>query len=112
MARPPLKNIERARTLRQQVVPAEALLWKSLRNRSLAGLKFRRQHPIGPYVVDFACVDCLIVVELDGETHVATQLADAERSRFLEGQDWKVMRFWNTQVFDDTEAVKEAIYNA
>jgi len=104
------KRINLARSLRQRVVPAETLLWKALRNRTLGRLKFRRQHPIGPYVVDFACVACKIVVELDGESHLRPRAAHPVRTRFLEAQGWRVLRYWNTEVYDDLEAVKEAIY--
>ena len=108
MARP--KRIGMARSFRKRAVPAEALLWKALRNRALGGFKFRRQHPIGTYVVDFACVECKLVVELDGVTHLPRKSADEERSRFLESAGWCVMRFWNTDVYDELDAVKEAIY--
>ena len=106
------KRINLARSLRQNDVPAEALLWEALRNRALGGFKFRRQHPIGSYVVDFACVACRIVVELDGETHLVTRRDDAERTRCLEEKGWSVLRFWNTELYDEPEAVKEAIYQA
>jgi len=96
--------------LRQQVVPAEALIWKALRNRALAGFKFRRQHPIGQYVVDFASIACKLAVELDGETHLRRKNADLNRTKFLESQGWQVLRFWNTDVYDELEAVKEAVY--
>ena len=111
MARKP-KPTELARVLRQQEVPAEALLWKALRNRALGEFKFRRQHPIDRYVVDFACVACSLVVEVDGETHLPAKSRDAKRTAFLEGAGWQVIRFWNTQVYDELEAVKEAIYQA
>ena len=87
------RRIRLAQSLRKKVVPAEALLWKALRNRALAGFKFRRQHPIGPYVVDFACVECKLVVELDGVSHLPRKNADQERTRFLEAAGWYVMRF-------------------
>ena len=75
------KRIGVARSLRQRNVPAEALLWRALRNRALGGFKFRRQHPVGPYIVDFACIACKRAVELDGATHLAIRRADGERSR-------------------------------
>lgn len=103
------KRIDRARALRQSDVPAEALLWKALRNRALGGFKFRRQHPIGHYFADFACVECQLVIELDGETHLGRHTKDEGRTRFFESQGWRVQRFWNTQVYDELEAVKEAI---
>jgi very-short-patch-repair endonuclease len=104
------KRIRLAQSLRKNNVPAEALLWKALRNRALGGYKFRRQHPIGAYVVDFACVECKLIVELDGPSHLARKRADGERRRLLETAGWQVIRFWNTEVYDEFEPVKEAIY--
>jgi very-short-patch-repair endonuclease len=111
MSRDP-KRTRRAQALRKQNVPAEALLWKAIRNRALGGFRFRRQHPVGPFVVDFACVKCGLIVELDGETHLPRQAADAERTRFLEAEGWCVLRFWNTEIYEDFGAVEEAIYRA
>ena len=109
MARHP-KPIRLAQSLRKQTMPAEALLWKALRNRALAGFKFRRQHPVGRYVVDFACVEGKLAVELDGLSHLPSKTDDETRTAFLESLGWRVMRFWNTEVYDDFDAVKEAIY--
>jgi very-short-patch-repair endonuclease len=109
MARSP-KKIQLARTLRKDSVPAEALLWKALRNRALGGFKFRRQHPIGRYVADFACVECKIAVELDGETHLPRKDADQKRTEILQADGWCVMRFWNNEIYDKLDPVKEAIY--
>jgi very-short-patch-repair endonuclease len=108
----PAKRVRLAQSLRKKPVPAEAVLWKSLRNRALAGYKFRRQHPIGPYVVDFACVDVKLVVELDGLSHLPRMTADHERTKFLEAAGWCLIRFWNPQVYDELDAVREAIYQA
>jgi len=99
-----------ARVLRKQVVPAETILWRALRNRALGGFKFRRQHPIGQYVVDFACVTSKVAVELDGETHLRRKISDLKRTTFLEAEGWQVLRFWNTEVYDELDSVKEAIY--
>jgi very-short-patch-repair endonuclease len=107
---PSRKRIGLARSLRKQVAPTEALLWKALRNRALGGFKFRRQHPIGPYIVDFACVECKLAIELDGLRHLLRNEADQDRTTFLETAGWCVMRFWNTVVYDDFEPVREAIY--
>jgi very-short-patch-repair endonuclease len=104
------KRTNAARELRRRAIPAEAVLWKALRNRALGGFKFRRQHPLGPYVADFACVACRVVVELDGETHLSSTRADADRTAFLEREGWHVLRVWNTEVYDELEGVKEAIY--
>ena len=99
-----------AQAFRKNNVPAEALLWKVLRNRGLGGYKFRRQHPIGPYIVDFACVECKLIAEVDGETHLSKRLVDEKRDLFLADEGWLVLRFWNTEVYDDLEPVKEAIF--
>ena len=104
------KKSDLARTLRKKDVPAEQLLWRALRNRALGGFKFRRQHPIGQYVVDFACIPCKIVVESDGESHLSSRKRDGKRTEFLEANGWLVIRFWNTEVFGELASVKEAIY--
>ncbi len=106
------RKTETARALRKADVPTEALLWKILRNRAQGGFKFRRQHPIGPYVVDFACVECKVVIESDGKSHLTRQKEDAKRTEFLEAEGWQVVRFWNTTIYDDLECVKETIFRA
>ena len=103
------KRIGLARSLRKQAVPAEALLWKALRNRALGGFKFRRQRPIGPYIVDFACVECKLAIEFDGLRHLRRNKADEDRTALLETAGCCVMRFWNTVVYGDFEPVREAI---
>jgi very-short-patch-repair endonuclease len=108
--KPRLKKINLARTQRQAPIPAEKLLWQALRNREFAGFKFRRQHPIGPYVVDFACIEAKLVVEIDGETHLASKQEDEKRTKLLESEGWRVLRFWNSEVYDDFEPLKEMIY--
>ena len=104
------RPIGKARSLRQRAVPAEALLWKALRNRALGSCKFRRQHPSGVFVVDFACVSCKIALEVDGATHLASRRSDAKRTTFLQSEGWSVMRFWNTEVYKELAAVCEAVY--
>ena len=83
----------RARQLRCQQTDVEAKLWMRLRDRQLSGAKFRRQHPIGPYVVDFCCPDCGLVVELDGGQHADQTARDTVRTRFLEAEGYRVIRF-------------------
>src|SRR5438105_901047 len=95
------KQTSLARSLRKDDVPAETVLWQALRNRALGGFKFRRQHPIGPYIVDFACLSCKLVVEADGETHVTSAKRDLQRSAFLEASGWLVLRFWNTEIYEE-----------
>jgi very-short-patch-repair endonuclease len=104
------RRTRQAQSLRKKYVPAEALLWNALRNRALGGFKFRRQHPIGPYIVDFACIECMVVVEVDGTSHLAAKAAAEKRNQFMAAAGWHLLRFWNTDVFDDFEPVKESIY--
>ena len=77
--------------------------------RQLDGVKFRRQHPIGPYIVDFACPSHGLVVEVDGGQHATRVAADAHRTRALEAEGYRVVRFWNTDVLSNPEGVLEAI---
>jgi very-short-patch-repair endonuclease len=88
---------------------AERRLWQHLRAGRLGGNKFRRQHSVPPYVVDFCCVEAGVVIELDGSQHSDT--ADAARTLYLQGQGWRVVRFWNNDVLNSTGAVVEAIWN-
>ena len=101
-----------ARTMRHEPAPAEQLLWKCLRDRRLNGLKFRRQFSVGRYVADFYCADCRLVVELDGESHDRRGAYDAERTCWLESQGYRVVRFVNTDVFENLDGVLEAILSA
>ena len=98
----------RARTLRRDETDAEAIVWWQVRNRQLNGFKFRRQVPIGPYIADFVCQERQIIVELDGSQH-ADSLRDAIRDRYLERLGYRVLRFWNHEVFEDTDAVLEHV---
>ena len=98
---------QRARSLRQSATEAEKLLCGSVRDRRLAGLKFRRQQRMGRYVVDFICHDRRLIVELDGSQH--TVVADAERTAFLESQGYRVLRFWNPDVLRNLTGVLETI---
>jgi very-short-patch-repair endonuclease len=99
---------ERARKLRGSSTDAERRMWSALRDRRLAKYKFRRQHPIGPYVVDFACTRHALVIELDGSQH-ADDTADACRTAFLKKQGWRVIRFWNNEILSNASGVIEAI---
>ena len=92
------------------MTPAETILWKHLRGRRFAKLKFRRQYPTGDYVVDFYCPACNLILEIDGETHLGKEHHDQRRQRCLEDQGCKVLRFWNNDVYDDLETVLEAIW--
>lgn len=103
---------ERAKGLRKQLTDAERRLWYLLRGRRFKGWKFRRQHPVGPYVADFACLECRLIIEVDGGQHVQNQAADESRSALLRDQGFTVLRFWNNDVLNDTERVLEAILRA
>ncbi|HZZ81476.1 MAG TPA: DUF559 domain-containing protein [Gemmataceae bacterium] len=105
-----IRKIGAARSQRQANIPAEKLLWRELRNRALSGFKFRRQHPINSYVVDFACYECKLIIEVDGESHLSTCEKDTKRTETLGADGWLVLRFWNTEIYDDLEPVKEMIY--
>jgi len=89
---------QRTRTLRKNQTDAERILWNHVRDRRLAGYKFRRQHPIGPFVVDFVCLDQRLIVELDGGQHALQIEEDRERSVFLESRGYSILRFWNNEV--------------
>ena len=96
---------KRARELRKSQTRAEGLLWSVLRTKQLCGLKFRRQHPIGPFFADFACLSHQVVVELDGEHHDHVRENDLRRERFLKSRGWNVMRFANDDVLKDAEMI-------
>ena len=99
----------RARALRRASTPAETILWRLLRGRRLAGAKFRRQHPLGPYVVDFFCEEARLVVEADGRHHVGAPEHDIVRDRWFLAAGIIVLRFWNQQILDEPEAVLRRI---
>ncbi|MGE0828901.1 MAG: endonuclease domain-containing protein [Hyphomonadaceae bacterium] len=100
-----------AKTMRRELTRAELLLWTLLRRRQMQGAHFRRQHPIGPYIADFACVAAKLVVEVDGATHwTEAELAhDARRTKFLRAQDWQVLRVTNADVYENLDGVWETI---
>jgi very-short-patch-repair endonuclease len=87
-------------------------LWYFLRNRQLAGFKFRRQIPIGPYVADFVCVEAQLIVELDGGQHAEQVQRDQARTRYLVALGFRVLRFWNNDVLAQTESVLIMIVEA
>ena len=103
---------ERARELRRETTPAERLLWARLRNRQLQGRKFRRQHPLGRFVVDFCCPAERLVVEVDGEVHEGQEEEDEARTAVLESYGYTVLRFLNQAVIQDVEGVLKAIARA
>ena len=89
---------KRARELRKAATPAETILWNQLRNRRLNGIKFRRQHPLGSYIVDLYYPAHRLVVEIDGEIHRYQGVNDQTRTDQLEEKGYKVIRFWNYEV--------------
>jgi len=99
----------RSRALRRNQTDAEARLWHHLRDRRLAGCKFRRQVPLGPYFADFACAEKCLIIELDGGQHAELAARDAQRSAYLQQRGFTVLRFWNDQVLRETDAVLEEI---
>ncbi|NBU85305.1 MAG: DUF559 domain-containing protein, partial [Sphingomonadaceae bacterium] len=103
------RNTSRAKSLRNQATPAEQRLWSVLRGSGLAGFKFSRQMPVGPYFVDFLCRSARLVVELDGISHDGRLGMDARRDAYLEQNGYHVVRFSNEQVFDNLEGVIAAI---
>ncbi|WP_204366345.1 endonuclease domain-containing protein [Comamonas sp. B-9] len=107
-------KVQQARALRQASTTAEQLLWRHLRNRQLAGAKFRRQHPLGPYILDFVCLEQGLVVELDGGQHadLQAQAYDQQRSAWLQQQGLRVLRFWNHEVVQQTNEVLARVLQA
>ena len=98
-----------AKNLRKRSTHAEILLWRHLRAKQLEGLKFKRQQPVGNYIVDFVCFKKQIVIEVDGGQHAIEKDKDKERDRWLEGQGFRVLRFWNNEVVVNIEGVLEVI---
>ncbi len=98
----------RARQLRAGQTDAERRLWAALRDRRLIGYKFRRQRPIGPFIVDFVCIERKLIVEADGGQH-ADNDRDDSRTVWLEKRGWRVIRFWNNEILTNTNGVIETI---
>jgi very-short-patch-repair endonuclease len=101
--------VQRARVLRQTQTAPENLLWLALRNSQVSGVKFRRQHPIGPYVVDLYCHKAKLVVEIDGMSHEDKKEQDVARTQYLETQNLRVLRVTNEDVMRDLDAVTREI---
>jgi very-short-patch-repair endonuclease len=98
----------RARQLRVDATDAERRLWAVLRDRRLGGFKFRRQHRLGPFIVDFICFECRLIIEADGGQH-ADNKYDERRTAWLEQRGWRVVRYWNTDILANIEGVQEMI---
>ncbi len=103
------ESVQRARQLRKDSTFPERLLWSRLRGSRLGGLKFRRQYPIDPYVVDFYCHEASLAVELDGDSHNDRAKQDQRRTEFLEDRGLRIVRFLNDDVLGDIDSVLTAI---
>jgi very-short-patch-repair endonuclease len=100
-----------ARHLRKNPTEAEQKLWSRLRRKQLDGYRFRRQRPIGPYIVDFVCLEVSLIIEVDGGQHAEQVTKDEARTRFLEKEGFRVIRFWNNDVLANTDGVLDAIWH-
>ncbi|MEQ8433890.1 MAG: DUF559 domain-containing protein [Oceanicaulis sp.] len=102
-----LRSRPMARKLRENMTKAETVLWTVLKSRARGGWKFRRQHPVGPYIADFACVEAKLIVEVDGATHAEDHeiSKDQRRTDFLQAQDFEVLRVTNIGIYEDLDGV-------
>jgi very-short-patch-repair endonuclease len=100
------------RTLRNNMSDAEQALWNLLRGRQIYGLKFRRQHPFGDYILDFVCLENKLVIEVDGGQHGQQAGYDESRTQELQAAGFHVLRFWNNEILKEIEAVREKIWLA
>jgi len=101
-----------AKSMRRQPTNAEAVMWAALRGARLQGFKFKRQQPIGAYIVDFVCFELGLIIEIDGGQHAEDVSADQHRSRWLQSQGFGVLRFWNNEVIERRDDVLESIIRA
>jgi very-short-patch-repair endonuclease len=101
--------LQRARELRQQQTPAEQILWECLRDRQLLNAKFRRQHNVGQFIVDFYCHAACLVIELDGNVHDFRKVEDADRDQWMQANQLTVLRFTNDEILDNLSVVLETI---
>ena len=106
-----LRNLERARSLRQQQTSGEKALWKELRAKRFHGHKFRRQVPIGPFIVDFLCAEMKLIIEIDGDSHWEPGVQEYDRGRetYLRAQGFEILRFGNRETLHSMESVLERI---
>ena len=101
--------IQTAKKLRKESTHAERLLWRHLRTKQLEGYKFRRQEPIGNYIVDFVCFEKRVIIEVDGSQHQTEKGKDRKRDQWLKRQGFRVLRFWNNEVLNNLEGVYKVI---
>jgi very-short-patch-repair endonuclease len=105
-------NRDRAKSLRKSSTDAELRLWRLLRARRILPHKFRRQHPVRAYIVDFVCIEKMLVIEVDGSQHMDESEYDARRTAALEQAGHRVLRFWDNDVLLRPESVLQSIYAA
>jgi very-short-patch-repair endonuclease len=101
----PAKIRHFSRSLRKNPTDAEKKLWAHLRRKQIGGRRFRRQHPLGRYIVDFVCLEAKLIVEINGGQHAESVHDDAQRTQWLQRQRFRVARFWNIEVLGETESV-------
>jgi len=107
-----ISTVSFCRLLRKNMTKAEVMLWSRLRGGSMNGLRFRRQHPIGPFIADFACIKAKLVVEVDGPSHWTEEGAahDIRRTAFLRRSGWRQVRVSNEDVYENLEGVLSEIF--
>ena len=111
MSHPTSKELrDRAKAMRSAPMEAEHRLWQILRAKRLAGYKFKRQMPLDHYIVDFVCLAHRLVIEADGGQH--SEEADARRDAYIRSQDFRILRFWNDEIFTNEDGVTTAILDA
>jgi very-short-patch-repair endonuclease len=101
--------ISLSRNLRKRQTDAENIIWRHLRRKQVEGLRFRRQHPIGRYIVDFVCLEKQLILEIDGGQHAIEIDKDHNRDKWLLAEGYRILRFWNNDVFENLPGVLETI---
>ncbi len=102
---------QQARHLRKNMTDAERKIWHSIKGKKIKNHRFRRQHPIGPYIVDFVCLENRIVIEIDGGQHAWQKETDEKRTKWLESEGYRVIRFWNNQIMNEFNGVIQILWN-
>ena len=102
--------VARARKLRRNSTDLERQLWHRIRDKQIDEFRFRRQRPIGKYIVDFVCLDAMLIVELDGGQHAEVAAYDLVRTAFLESLGYRVLRFWNNEVIENMDGVLQRLH--
>jgi very-short-patch-repair endonuclease len=110
-ANKPIKSQRLQRALRKRMTDAERRLWSALRGREMHGLKFRRQHPFENYILDFVCLEAMVVIEVDGGQHADQGSADQDRTELLQRAGFRVLRFWNNEVLAELSTVRQKIWD-